>query len=132
VNQIDPNSRCPYADHTGRIASVSDLAGTPMKRVYGNPTVRRTARAVAPATSGHGRGAPTDTQATRATRKSGAIVKVLRSWIRPANSDAKAATTIVVQTENDTVTARCSCSLDGSLRARPSRTSVAATGTTPR
>ena len=85
---------------------MSDLADSPMKRVYGKATASTTATAVATTTRGHGRGAPTETQATRATRKSGAIVNALRSWMRPANSDAKAATTIVVQTENDTVAAK--------------------------
>ena len=40
-------------------------------------------------------------------------MNVLRSWIRPANSDAKAATTSVVQTEND--------DRDGQMLLQPNR-----------
>ena len=79
-----------------------------------------------------GRGSPRSTQTSRAIRKNGATMKVFRSWIRFANSDAKAATTSRFETMSVIAAARNGAGEGSSRRASPVSSRSAAKGRTPR
>src|SRR5262245_28620867 len=132
VVQYSPSTRCSLIVHNGSSPSVSDFAGSPMNRVYGNTSGSPSATSAATAVTTRGRGAPSSTQASSVTTSSGTRKNRYRSCTRSdAKRDANIATARVLHTTKATVAARCSCTRGGTVRPSASSNRNARNGTTP-
>ena len=129
---IESKSSDPYADQIGKRASVSEVTPVSMKRTNGIVKGSSAAATAATVASTRGRGAPRSTHTSSAIRKNGATTKVFRSWIRFANSEAKAATTSRTEVVTAIAAARKGARLGSSRRASSTSRKNAAKGRTPR